>query len=97
MNNEGEKFYLSIPNTTDSSEYSSLSDDSDVEVTSTFDETQNELIRTNNDFHLNSDKSTDDDDLEVLNEIKTFDLIMTIIFETILQKMLSWLNSKKRQ
>ncbi|CAF1978680.1 unnamed protein product, partial [Rotaria magnacalcarata] len=37
------------------------SDDSDIEVTSTVDEEENELVQIDNSLCLNSDDSTDDD------------------------------------
>ena len=60
-------FYLSIPRATNSSDDSSSLDDedSDLEVTSIFDEEDSELIRMGDGLHLVSDDS--DDELPILN------------------------------
>ena len=62
MDDERETFLLSIPDAINSSEYSSSSDDSDIEVASTFDEQENELIKISNDLRLDSDSDESADD-----------------------------------
>jgi hypothetical protein len=64
---DADSFCLSIPLAIDSSDSSSLSDEdsSDIEITSTFDEQENELVRID-DLCLNSDDSSDDD-IPILN------------------------------
>ena len=72
MDNETETFCLSIPNITDSGEYSSPSDDSDIEVVSTLDEIDHELVMTTNGLCLDSDENVEDaDDIPVLNHSTT--------------------------
>lgn len=73
-----EIFSLSIPETTDPSDDSSSSDDSDVEVTSTIDEAENELVLLGNDLCLNSFDSTDDDmDLQGNSETQSYPKVRT--------------------
>ena len=62
MDDERETFLLSIPDAINSSEYSSSSDDSDIEVASTFDEQENELIKISNELRLDSDSDESADD-----------------------------------
>ena len=55
-----EVFCFSIPEKIDVNDSSSSSDDSDIEVTSTIDEEENELIQISNNLSINSDDSADD-------------------------------------
>ena len=71
MNDKVNKLWLSIPRAVDSSDNLSLSDeyDSDIEITSTFDADEHELVRLN-ELCLDSN-DTSDDDIPILNHSTT--------------------------
>ncbi|CAF1573800.1 unnamed protein product [Rotaria magnacalcarata] len=62
MDNDDESMLcLSVPEKVDTNDDFPSSDDSDLEVTSTINEEENELVQIGNNLCLNSDDSTDDD------------------------------------
>ncbi|CAF3576218.1 unnamed protein product [Rotaria socialis] len=62
MDNDDENMLcLSVPEKVDTNDDFPSSDDSDIEVTSTINEEENELVQIGNNLCFNSDDSTDDD------------------------------------